>query len=135
TPSPSPSGPRLRTGPTRPGQRWRRSKPAPSSSPSRGANAPSRGQAGPLMLRSIPTTVEAPMRTTSTSRRRPLARLGAAAAAHPWRTLAIWLFILVATVGLGSTVGGQTHDDYNVPGTRSQAGTDLLAARFPELSG
>jgi len=75
------------------------------------------------------------MRTTSTSRRRPLARLGAAAAAHPWRTLAIWLFILVATVGLGSTVGGQTHDDYNVPGTRSQAGTDLLAARFPELSG
>jgi RND superfamily putative drug exporter len=81
------------------------------------------------------TTVEAPMRTTPTTRRRPLARLGAAAAAHPWRTLTVWLFILVATVGLGATVGGETHDDYNVPGTRSQTGTDLLQARFPELSG
>src|SRR5262245_56528923 len=74
------------------------------------------------------------MSSTSTSRR-PLARLGAAAATHPWRTLAVWLFILVATVGLGATVGGETHDDYNVPGTRSQAGTDLLEERFPELAG
>jgi RND superfamily putative drug exporter len=72
---------------------------------------------------------------TSPARRRPLARLGAAAATHPWRTLAGWLLILVVTVGLMVTVGGEPHDDYTVSGTPSQAGTDLLAERFPELSG
>jgi RND superfamily putative drug exporter len=64
-----------------------------------------------------------------------LARLGAAAATHPWRTLAGWLLILVVTVGLAATVGGEPHDDYNVSGTPSQDGTNLLADRFPELSG
>jgi putative drug exporter of the RND superfamily len=88
------------------------------------------------MLRSnSTTTVEAVMHTVPARSRRPLARLGAAAAAHPWRTLAVWLLILVGTIGLSVTVGGETHDDYNVPGTRSQAGTDLLEERFPELAG
>src|SRR4029450_5180957 len=50
-------------------------------------------------------------------------------------SLGVWRSILAATRVLSSPIGGQTHDDYNVPGTRSQAGTDLLEARFPELSG
>ncbi|GAA0916810.1 RND transporter [Virgisporangium aurantiacum] len=67
--------------------------------------------------------------------RSPLARLGATAAAHPWRMLAGWLLILVATVGLAGVIGGETHDNYTVSGAPSQAGADLLAERFPELSG
>jgi RND superfamily putative drug exporter len=66
---------------------------------------------------------------------RLLYRLGGAAAAHPWRTLAAWLIVLLTAVGLSITVGGTNHDDYNVPGTSSQRGTDLLRDRFPAMSG
>ena len=64
-----------------------------------------------------------------------LGRLGGAAAARPWRTLLGWLLLLAAVFALAATVGGTPHDDYRVPGTPSQAGSDLLAERFPELSG
>ncbi len=49
--------------------------------------------------------------------------------------LGAWLIVLVAVFGLAGAFGGSPHDDYNIPGTQSQAGTDLLAARFPEMSG
>ncbi|WP_405020153.1 MMPL family transporter [Kitasatospora sp. NBC_00070] len=64
-----------------------------------------------------------------------LGRLGGAAAARPWRTLLAWLLILVAAFGLAAAVGGEPRDNYRVPGTRSTAGGDLLAERFPEMSG
>src|SRR5690242_14419258 len=66
---------------------------------------------------------------------RILGRIGGATAAHPWRTLGAWLIVLVAVFGLAGAFGGSPHDDYNIPGTQSQAGTDFLAARFPEMSG
>jgi RND superfamily putative drug exporter len=66
---------------------------------------------------------------------RLLGRLGGAAAAHPWRTLGAWLVILVALTGFATVAGGTPHDDYHIPGTASQAGTDFLNQRFPEVSG
>jgi RND superfamily putative drug exporter len=66
---------------------------------------------------------------------RLLSRLGAAAAAHPWRTLGTWLGALLVAGVLAGTVGGTPHDDWDVPGTPAQAGTDLLRAEFPEVAG
>jgi putative drug exporter of the RND superfamily len=61
--------------------------------------------------------------------------LGGAAARHPWRTIAIWLTLIVALFGLKMAFGGQLQDDYAVPGTSSQAGADFLRAHFPQMSG
>ncbi len=66
---------------------------------------------------------------------RLLGRLGGAAAAHPWRTIGAWLIVLVAFTTLSAGFGGTPHDDYNVPGTESQAGTEFLRARLPAMSG
>ncbi|MEV6927234.1 MMPL family transporter [Dactylosporangium sp. NPDC051485] len=66
---------------------------------------------------------------------RLLGRLGGAAAAHPWRTIGVWVVVLVGFIGLSAGFGGTVHDDYNVPGTQSQAGTEFLRAHFPQMSG
>ncbi|HSK56992.1 MAG TPA: MMPL family transporter [Jiangellales bacterium] len=66
---------------------------------------------------------------------RLLYRIGAASAARPWRTVAAWLAVFVAAIAVSAGFGGQPSDDYDVPGTASQAGTDLLLERFPEMSG
>ncbi|WP_433610239.1 MMPL family transporter [Dactylosporangium sp. CA-139114] len=66
---------------------------------------------------------------------RLLGRLGGAAAAHPWRTISAWVIVLVALSALSAVFGGTPHDDYNVPGTQSQAGTEFLRKHFPEMSG
>ncbi len=64
-----------------------------------------------------------------------LHRVGGSAAAHPWRTVAVWLVLLVTTLGLAGAVGGTLQDDYDVPGAPSQAGLDLLHEQFPQLAG
>ena len=61
--------------------------------------------------------------------------LGGAAARNPWRTIAIWLILIIALFGLKMAFGGQLQDDYTVPGTSSQAGADFLRAHFPQMSG
>ncbi|MGK5682742.1 MMPL family transporter [Actinoplanes sp. URMC 104] len=66
---------------------------------------------------------------------RMLGRLGGAAAAHPWRTIGAWLIVLAALSGLSAAFGGAPQDDYNVPGTSSQAGTEFLREHFPQMSG
>ena len=66
---------------------------------------------------------------------RMLHRLGTATAAHPWRTLALWVVALVTAFAVAGTVGGTPHDDYDVPGTRAQEGLDLLRAQFPTMAG
>ncbi|MBL7259939.1 MMPL family transporter [Paractinoplanes lichenicola] len=66
---------------------------------------------------------------------RLLGRLGGAAAAHPWRTIGAWLLVLVALTGVSVAFGGTPQDDYNVPGTESQAGTEFLREHMPQLSG
>ncbi|MEV4137881.1 MMPL family transporter [Dactylosporangium sp. NPDC049742] len=66
---------------------------------------------------------------------RLLGRLGGAAAAHPWRIIGAWAIVLVAFTALSAGFGGTPHDDYNVPGTESQAGTEFLRKHLPELAG
>jgi putative drug exporter of the RND superfamily len=64
-----------------------------------------------------------------------LHRLGGSAAAHPWRTVAAWVLLLAVTLGLAAGFGGDLHDDYDVPGTPSQAGVELLREEFPASAG
>ncbi|MFC8723122.1 MMPL family transporter, partial [Kitasatospora sp. NPDC057198] len=64
-----------------------------------------------------------------------LGRLGGAAAARPWRTVAAWVLLIGAILALAQVSGGEPRDNYRIPGTPSTAGMDLLNARFPETSG
>ncbi|WP_196780850.1 MMPL family transporter [Nocardioides sambongensis] len=64
-----------------------------------------------------------------------LHRVGAATAAHPWRTLAAWLLALIALGAASAVAGGDLQEDWNVPGTRAQAGVDTIRDHFPEAGG
>ncbi|WP_051218464.1 MMPL family transporter [Nocardioides insulae] len=64
-----------------------------------------------------------------------LHRVGAACAAHPWRTLAGWLLVLLTLGGLSTVAGGDLREDWDVPGTRAQAGVDTLREHFPDAGG
>ncbi len=62
---------------------------------------------------------------------RLLHRTGHAAAAHPWRALATWLTLMVALLGAAAAFGGETQEDWDVPGLAAQDGTDLLRDHVP----
>src|SRR5262245_51237597 len=62
---------------------------------------------------------------------RLLHRVGRVAATHPWIVLAAWAAGCVSAVLLVGFYGANTSDDLRLPGSDSQAATDLLAARFP----
>ena len=64
-----------------------------------------------------------------------LYRLGRSSARHPWRVLGAWLLIAVAVFSLQAAVGGETTDDFALPGTETQAAVDLLEESFPAQSG
>ncbi|GAA4728909.1 MMPL family transporter [Nocardioides endophyticus] len=66
---------------------------------------------------------------------RILHRLGYRTAAHPWRTISAWLVVVVAAFALAGSFGGTTHDDYNVPEARAQAGVEQLRAHVPDGGG
>jgi putative drug exporter of the RND superfamily len=76
--------------------------------------------------------------STSTTDRRPhglLARITRASAHHPWRTLTIWLFAIVAIVASSQTFGGKLVDDFSIPNSDAQRASDLLQSRFPAQAG
>jgi RND superfamily putative drug exporter len=54
---------------------------------------------------------------------------------HPWRMIGGWLAVAVAIFGLQASFGGQTSDDFRLPGTEAQRGVDLLTDRFPSEGG
>ena len=64
-----------------------------------------------------------------------LGRIGASCAAHPWRTVVVWVVLFAATMSAAGAFGGQMHDNYHVEGLDSIAGSDMLAERFPDLAG
>ncbi|GAA4720110.1 MMPL family transporter [Nocardioides conyzicola] len=66
---------------------------------------------------------------------RILYRLGHSTAAHPWRTISAWFVVVVAAFVLAGAFGGTTHDDYNVPQARAQAGVEQLRAHVPHGGG
>jgi uncharacterized membrane protein YdfJ with MMPL/SSD domain len=62
---------------------------------------------------------------------RALHRLGELAARRKWVVLGCWVVLLVALVAVSRTAGSNTSNNLDLPGTDSQAASDLLAARFP----
>ncbi|TDC37317.1 MMPL family transporter [Micromonospora sp. KC213] len=60
-----------------------------------------------------------------------LDRLGRATAAHPWRTLALWLIGAIALLTAGQTTGGDFVNDFRIPGAESQQAADLARKAFP----
>jgi putative drug exporter of the RND superfamily len=58
-----------------------------------------------------------------------------ACALHPWRTLAIWLVVIVGVAFSAGTFGGKLSNDITIPGSDAQKAVDLLEERFPERSG
>src|SRR5947208_8086771 len=60
-----------------------------------------------------------------------LHRLGMFTARRKWVVLGAWVVALVLLVGASHKFGSNTSNNLRLPGTDSQAATDLLAARFP----
>lgn len=49
--------------------------------------------------------------------------------------LLVWIGLLVVTVATMFALGGTLTNDFTIPGTEGQKGIDVLAERFPEMSG
>ncbi len=64
-----------------------------------------------------------------------LYRLAQLAARHRWRTLGIWIVAVIAIFVVGGALGGKLADDFNLPDSESQRAYDLLAERYPSVSG
>ena len=64
-----------------------------------------------------------------------LYRLGRRCAAHPFRTLGVWLLIVLAVVAANGAAGGDFSDDFRLPGSESQRAKDDLEARFAQEAG
>jgi uncharacterized membrane protein YdfJ with MMPL/SSD domain len=62
---------------------------------------------------------------------RALHRLGLLCARRKWVVLAVWIVGIALLIGLAHGFGSNTSNNLRLPGTDSQAATDLLAARFP----
>ena len=60
-----------------------------------------------------------------------LYRLGHLCVRHHMLVLVVWLAIAIAIVGVARSIGQETNDDLKLPGTGSQAATDLLSDKFP----
>ena len=61
-----------------------------------------------------------------------LYRLGHFCARHPLWVLVVWLAVALTIVGVARTVGQETNDDLSLPGTDSQAASNLLGDKFPD---
>jgi uncharacterized membrane protein YdfJ with MMPL/SSD domain len=60
-----------------------------------------------------------------------LERLGRLCTGHAAAVLSVWGLLVAVSLGLLATFGSDTNNDLSLPGTGSQAATDLLAAEFP----
>ncbi len=67
---------------------------------------------------------------------RKLYRVGLLAARHWWMVIGAWLLVVAVLVLAIRAFGSNTTDNLDLPGTDSQAATDLLADRFdPQQNG
>jgi len=62
---------------------------------------------------------------------RRLHRLGLLAAHHKWVVLLTWVIVLVIVGTLYHAAGSNTSNNLDLPGTDSQAASDLLEEQFP----
>ncbi|MSO47909.1 MAG: MMPL family transporter [Thermoleophilia bacterium] len=73
--------------------------------------------------------------TTPPSKTGLLARLTGVIAAHPWRTIGIWVLIIVGIFVAAGTIGGQLQNKFTIPNSDAQKATDLLQREFPARAG
>lgn len=64
-----------------------------------------------------------------------LFRLGRWAFRRRRWVLGFWILIAVAAIVTATASGGQTNDEFTIPGTESQETTDLLEQKLPALAG
>jgi uncharacterized membrane protein YdfJ with MMPL/SSD domain len=60
-----------------------------------------------------------------------LHRLGMFTARRKWVVLGVWIVLVAGLIALAHGFGSNTSNNLDLPGTDSQAATDLLQARFP----
>ena len=65
----------------------------------------------------------------------PLRSLAVLTTRRPRISIAVLLLLLVATIGVTSSAGGEYVDDFTVPGIESQKAQDLIEQRFPGQGG
>lgn len=65
----------------------------------------------------------------------PLARWARFAVTHPWRVIASWAIVIAVAATLATLFGGDYVNQFEVPGSDSQAAVDLLTERFPDAAG
>ena len=70
-----------------------------------------------------------------TQSRPPLARLAVWSFTHRRRAVLLWLLVLIAVTGIGTSRGSKFLDDVSVSHSQSQQARQLLAAKFPGSSG
>src|SRR3546814_16233509 len=66
---------------------------------------------------------------------RALYRLGRFAVERRRRVLLAWVVLAVVLTVAARSSGGESNDDFRVPGVESQAAIDLLEERFPDAAG
>jgi RND superfamily putative drug exporter len=66
---------------------------------------------------------------------RSLSRLARSCARHPWRTIAVWLVVLVSLSSNAGRLDGEYVDDFRLPGSDAQKAYDLLVDSFPVQAG
>ncbi|MEO6828092.1 MAG: MMPL family transporter [Microbacteriaceae bacterium] len=64
-----------------------------------------------------------------------LYRIGHFAYRKAWAVIGVWIAILIAVLGVGIGLGGQTQESFAIPGTESQQAIDKLDAVFPAAAG
>ena len=64
-----------------------------------------------------------------------LERLGRLCARHHWIVIVVWLVIVAGTVTANLVAGGETSNDFTLPGTESQDAADILDDQFPNAAG
>jgi RND superfamily putative drug exporter len=64
-----------------------------------------------------------------------LYRLGRFSFRRAWTVIGVWFVLLVAILGGGVALGGQTEESFAIPGTESQEALDQLSAVFPAVAG
>lgn len=64
-----------------------------------------------------------------------LYRIGRFSFRNRWPVLVTWLALFAAALGLGLGFGGEMKEDFEIPGTESQAALDRLGEVFPEVAG
>jgi putative drug exporter of the RND superfamily len=64
-----------------------------------------------------------------------LAHLARSSARHPWRTILLWVVVLVAVSSIAGRLDGEFVDDFRLPDSDAQKAADQLEESFPTQAG